>query len=141
MSKKSADILKCYVCRSDISTITIPTKMMCSKIQFLNKVITKIVGHKTILYCQKELMDKIFMALELMVDIHRLDITNNTHVSSNDGVYIVDYKNGNETKYVKNIDTIVVATLDCEFITKCEALGYDYINNNKRVNIYILEYM
>jgi hypothetical protein len=86
-------------------------------------------------------MDKIFMALELMVDIHRLDITNNTHVSSNDGVYIVDYKNGNETKYVKNIDTIVVATLDCEFITKCEALGYDYINNNKRVNIYILEYM
>jgi hypothetical protein len=115
--------------------------MIWSKILFLNRVITKIVGRKTIIYCQKELIEKIFIALESMVDIHRLDIANNRHILSTDGVYIVDYKNSNETKYVKNIDTIVVATLDCEFITKCESLGYDYINNNKRVNIYILEYV
>jgi hypothetical protein len=141
MSKKSADVLKCYICRSHISTFIVPTEMIWSKILFLNRVITKIVGRKTIIYCQKELIEKIFIALESMVDIHRLDIANNRHILSTDGVYIVDYKNSNETKYVKNIDTIVVATLDCEFITKCESLGYDYINNNKRVNIYILEYV
>lgn len=108
---------------------------------FLNRIITIIYGRKTIIYCQRELIDKIYTVLKSIVDIHKLDVSNDLHISSNSGVYIVDCKNSNDIKYVKNIDALIVGTLDCEFITKCELLGYDYINDNKYVNIYILEYM
>lgn len=56
------------------------------------------------------------------------------------GVFICDYKKYTDVKHIKHIDTIIIMTLDCQFITNVEAFGYDYMNDKSKVKVIIFEF-